>query len=377
MTTSTNKKNKNTSKSTNPPEQKLGDTPVAPWEMPTHEEKAQATPVRRALKEAIKKVDSQEKADEVIGHLESAAAAQTATEVEKTKSKTATPAEAARKVEQAAKTAPETQKPQKVLEEIARALATPDARQREVVPEAAQEVLNPEQQGAAPTVANPRQREFLRRAVLKRLKSLDALDANLFLKVKHLPHTRLLNAVFYGLTLALQGGAPWHVVMGMAALGKRGNASGLFREAAVPMAAASIMVEHPIKRYCKRRRPFITIIQAIVIGKKPGSWSFPSGHSAAAFAGAWLLNRKYPRWSALTLHDRRPGCLFAHVPARSPSRRCGIRFGARHPVRNGLQLAGGRSEEEIVRRICEHSRFESGCSVCDIRSMRGSRRANS
>ena len=49
-------------------------------------------------------------------------------------------------------------------------------------------------------------------------------------------------------------------------------------------------MEHPIKKYFKRKRPFISIIQAIVIGKKPGTWSFPSGHSATAFAGAWLLN---------------------------------------------------------------------------------------
>jgi undecaprenyl-diphosphatase len=54
-------------------------------------------------------------------------------------------------------------------------------------------------------------------------------------------------------------------------------------------------VEHPVKAYFRRRRPFITIIQAIVIGKKPGTWSFPSGHSASAFAGAWLLNHKFER----------------------------------------------------------------------------------
>ena len=44
----------------------------------------------------------------------------------------------------------------------------------------------------------------------------------------------------------------------------------------------------------RRRRPFITFIQAIVIGRKPGSWSFPSGHSASAFAGAWLLSHDFP-----------------------------------------------------------------------------------
>ncbi len=54
-------------------------------------------------------------------------------------------------------------------------------------------------------------------------------------------------------------------------------------------------VEYPIKTFFRRRRPFIDVIQATVIGKKPGSWSFPSGHSAGAFAGASLISRYYPR----------------------------------------------------------------------------------
>jgi undecaprenyl-diphosphatase len=36
------------------------------------------------------------------------------------------------------------------------------------------------------------------------------------------------------------------------------------------------------------------LVEAIIVGRKPGSYSFPSGHSAAAFAGALLLAREYP-----------------------------------------------------------------------------------
>ena len=101
MTTSTTKKKKK--KPTNPPEQKLGDTPVAPWEMPTPEEKAQAKPIRRALKEAVAKVDSPEKAEEVIDHLEATTAGQTAKEVEQAQPSKPTTAETAteRKIPQA------------------------------------------------------------------------------------------------------------------------------------------------------------------------------------------------------------------------------------------------------------------------------------
>ena len=297
MADSTDKK-KN-SKSTKAPEQKLGDTPVPPWEMPTPEEKAQAKPIRRALREAVKKVDSPEKADQVIEKLETAASNKTAKEVEQTQPPPATPASAADEVEKAAQTSHGKKQTEKVLETTARVLTAPDKHQREVVSEAVQEVLNPEQQGAAPTVENPEQREYLREAVLKRLKPMDALDANLFLLVNHLPHTRLLNALFYGLTIIYQGGAAWYVLMGIAALRNRHKTKSIVREVALPLMVSSMLVELPIKTYFKRKRPFISIIQAIVIGKKPGTWSFPSGHSAAAFGGAWLLSHKFPKFWGL------------------------------------------------------------------------------
>lgn len=282
-------------KPTNLPEQKLGDTPVPPWEMPTPEEKQQAKPIRRALKDAISKVDSSEKADEVIEELETVAAGQTAKEVEEAESPPTTPAKAARQVEKAALTAPEQKEAENVLETTARVLTTSDKHQREVVSEAVQEVLNPEQQGAAPTVTNVQEREYLREAVLKRLKPADALDANLFLFVNHLPHTRLLNTLFYTLTAIFTGGAFWYVVTALAALRNRGRTLTLVREVVLPLTVTGALVEYPVKSYFRRRRPFITIIQAIVIGKKPGTWSFPSGHSACAFAGAWLLNHLFAR----------------------------------------------------------------------------------
>lgn len=297
MSASSNNKKK--PKSTKLPEQQLGDTPVPPWDMPTPEEKAQAKPIRRALKEAVAKVNSPQKAEEVIKKLETKAADQTVTDVEQAQPPTATPASAAHQVEKAAQSAPKSKKTEKVLDATAHVLATPDKRQREVVSEAVQEVLNPEQQGAAPTVENAQQREYLRNAVLKRLRPLDALDANLFLLVNHLPHTRLLNALFYGLTFIYQGGTAWYVMMGIAALRKRRIARDVMREVALPLILSSALVELPIKTYFKRKRPFITIIQAIVIGRKPGTWSFPSGHSAAAFAGAWLLNHKFSRFWGL------------------------------------------------------------------------------
>jgi len=296
MSNSTGKDKKQ--KPTRPPEQKLGDTPIPPWEMPRPEEKAQAKPVKKALREAIANVDSPEKADEVIEKLETKTVGKRAADVKQV----GPPADSgvvAQQVEKAATTAPASKKTEKVLDATAQALTTPDKRQREMVSEAVQEVLNPQQQGATPTPINEQKREYLRKAVLKRLKPMDALDANLFLKVNHLPHTHFLNLLFYGLTFIFTGGAAWYLRMGIAALRNRRKIVEILREIALPLFIATALVEFPIKTYFKRRRPFITIIQAIVIGKKPGTWSFPSGHSAAAFAGAWLLNHKFPMFWGL------------------------------------------------------------------------------
>lgn len=291
----TSEENENKPKPTKLPEQKLGDTPVPPWEMPTPEEKAQAKPIRRALKEAIANVDSPEKAEEVVKGLENSAAGQTMQDVKQTEAPPSSPASAADKVQTAAQTAPEEKKAENVLETTARVIAASDKHQREVVSEAVQEVLNPQQQGAPPTVVNEQQREYLREAVLRRLKPVDALDANLFLFINHLPHTRLLNGIFYSLTVAFNGAAFWYFTLLVAALRDRRRTVRLIREVALPLTVTTALVEYPIKSYFRRKRPFITIIQAIVIGKKPGTWSFPSGHSAGAFAGAWLLNRMFER----------------------------------------------------------------------------------
>jgi membrane-associated phospholipid phosphatase len=287
------------SKSSDTPEQKLGDTPVPPWQMSTPEEKAQAKPVKRALKEAIKEVDSPEKADEVIEKLEAAAAQKTVTDVKQAQPTITTPAQAAQKVEQAVEAAPDSKKTEKAIKETAKVVVAAEGREREAVSEAVQEVLNPEQQGATPTVTNVQQREYLREAVLRRLKPLDAVDANLFLAINHLPHTRLLNGFFYSLTTIFNVVAPWYGEMGIMALRDRKRARDIIRESFLPLLFTSMLTEMVIKPYFRRRRPFISIIQAIVIGKKPGTWSFPSGHAAAAFAGAWLLNHQRPRLSLL------------------------------------------------------------------------------
>src|SRR5690606_34019159 len=191
--------------------QKLGDTPVAPWEMPSEEQKAEAEPVRDALQATLAAVDCQEKADAIVESITEREGETRVNEVAQEQPPATSPAEAAQQVDGARQAAPADQETEAVLEETARVLTTPDKTTREVVSEAAQEVFSPEQQGA-PAIAEP-QRSYLQRAVLKRLKPFDALDTQLFLAVNHLPHTPFLNRFFYGITFIYTGAAAWYGLM--------------------------------------------------------------------------------------------------------------------------------------------------------------------
>ncbi len=59
---------------------------------------------------------------------------------------------------------------------------------------------------------------------------------------------------------------------------------------------ASATVEFPLKSLFRRKRPYTQLAQAVLVGAPPQRHSFPSGHAASAFAGAWLLSKYYPLW---------------------------------------------------------------------------------
>lgn len=281
------------------PKNQPGDAPSAPWEKPKPEEKAKAEPVRRVLDQATARIDTPEKANQVAEQLEALAGSATTGEIQQARppekhSKVSDKvAESSQRIEQAAKSAPLGEKAANGIAQAAREITTRAGRGRAALAEATQETLNPDLQGE-PDHGHPKQREYLRQAVLKRMKPLEALDAEIFLAINHLPHNRWLNGFFRFITLIFTGGLGWYLIMALAILSDPRKGTRVVHHTVLPLSTASSLVEFPIKVYFHRGRPFIAFIQAVVIGKKPGSWSFPSGHSASAFAGAWLLSRDFP-----------------------------------------------------------------------------------
>lgn len=140
-----------------------------------------------------------------------------------------------------------------------------------------------------------RGQRLLREALLRRLRPFRAWDVVAFAMINQIPHTPLSDRLMGRLSWAMTGGHGWLAVLLAGILTDR---KGGWRAAGAVLPAlwlTTATVEHPVKNWFRRRRPFLAIVQAIVVGRKPGSYSFPSGHAASAYAGAVLLARQYPK----------------------------------------------------------------------------------
>src|SRR5580704_18159628 len=139
-----------------------------------------------------------------------------------------------------------------------------------------------------------RGRRHLRSELFKRLGPLQAVDTFVFVQINQLPHWKLSDRFLTRLSWVMTSGTGWLLLLLLATLVNPRRGWKATRAVAPALWLATATVEHPIKKWFRRRRPFISLIEAIIVGRKPGSYSFPSGHSAAAFAGALLLAREYP-----------------------------------------------------------------------------------
>lgn len=256
-----------------------------------------ADQTQQAIEQALKAITTPEQADQVVEDLERMAQGLTERQVSE---QTITPAdaqEAAAKVLEAT-TTPPAARPQAVIGEVAAQIAASESPEdEETLSLGAQQATNPESQAIRkPETAE--ERRLLQEALLRRLRPLQKIDAAVFLAINNLPHPPVANELFIGLTTAFNRGDAWVAGMIIAALRDSRQRRVLFDVLpALWMTAGA--VEGPVKQVFRRQRPFISVVRAIVIGKKPGNYSFPSGHSAAAFGGAYLLSRHYPRLAPL------------------------------------------------------------------------------
>jgi undecaprenyl-diphosphatase len=122
--------------------------------------------------------------------------------------------------------------------------------------------------------------------------SMLAWDARLLeWVVAHRIHA--LDGPMHLLTIVGRGGQIWLAIGVVLACARLIDLASLLR-LALAILLATLVADHVLKPLVGRDRPFTTIAGLDVIGDKPTDRSFPSGHSANAFAGATTLARARP-----------------------------------------------------------------------------------
>lgn len=133
-----------------------------------------------------------------------------------------------------------------------------------------------------------------------RLSLFQKIDTWLFAKINNLPHPTYFDNLMKLLAEIMNRGDGW--LFGLFIASYRDEAHGhtkstrAMRRIAPVLWLASATVEFPLKSIFRRQRPYSQLAAAVLVGAPPQRHSFPSGHAASAFAGAWLLSKYYPRW---------------------------------------------------------------------------------
>ncbi len=144
-----------------------------------------------------------------------------------------------------------------------------------------------------------RRRARRRLSVLRRqLGPVGELDTSLFLLVNSLPHPPALDFAMRLLSALMNKGLAWAAALEIVARLDGAPGRRAAREVVPAMWLAGMTVELVVKRLFGRMRPFRALALSSVVGAKPTGYSFPSAHSAVAFAAAQLTSAHYPRWAA-------------------------------------------------------------------------------
>ncbi|HEY7792034.1 MAG TPA: phosphatase PAP2 family protein [Vicinamibacterales bacterium] len=108
------------------------------------------------------------------------------------------------------------------------------------------------------------------------------------------PHLTALDPVMVGLSAAGRGGAVWLVIGALLVLTRRLRLAA-FWQVVLAIVLALALNDAVIKPLAARPRPFVAApAQVQVVGTPASGYSFPSGHSSTAVAGAYMLTAYDP-----------------------------------------------------------------------------------
>jgi undecaprenyl-diphosphatase len=114
----------------------------------------------------------------------------------------------------------------------------------------------------------------------------------------------VLDPVMWAVSVVGRSGIVWLATGTGLAIARRIRPSGLL-QLVLAILVALLVADYVLKPLIGRERPFSAAPAVRVIGGRPEDPSFPSGHAASAFAGAYVLSRAMPAgrlvWWAIAL----------------------------------------------------------------------------
>jgi undecaprenyl-diphosphatase len=107
-------------------------------------------------------------------------------------------------------------------------------------------------------------------------------------------HAPWLDAIMWQASAAGQAGFVWVLIAGIATLQRPALAPQLWR-VVLAIVVCYVVVDALLKPSLARARPFDRTEAVRVVGHRPLTYSFPSGHTASAVAGAFVVTLMLPR----------------------------------------------------------------------------------
>ena len=125
------------------------------------------------------------------------------------------------------------------------------------------------------------------------LEVLSSLDGNILLWIQEYLRSDLFTPLWKFITTSGNSGLIWIVFTCFLLAFKKTRKVGVM--SAVSLIFSLIFTNLLIKPLVARTRPYELIQGLVLLIEKPHDFSFPSGHSSAAFAAAWVMFRNLPK----------------------------------------------------------------------------------
>lgn len=123
------------------------------------------------------------------------------------------------------------------------------------------------------------------------------LDKTLFFGLNRLPHNYITDSFFIFFSGIGNWGLVWLVIgIGLFIWEEIEDKKGLVA-LIIAVFISLIFIDWGVKNVIKRPRPQFSVAQTIVVQDSRDSYSFPSGHTTLAFAGAYILAYEHKKWA--------------------------------------------------------------------------------